>query len=239
MTAPRASTGDVTTLDTVVGTPPVSDRRTRRRERSREEIYAAAVELFIDQGFDDTTMEQISQRADVARATVFNHFSRKTAFLDEWTTRRRNRAAQAVRDEGISGLSLDQLLRRYMIEMARLSEETRPETVALMKATSRGINLLSYPALADELAAFIEEAQRSGEARREMSTHQAGVLTATAYFAVLTEWISAEPPPFDLQTELLRMLDNILYGIFIPPGDQNERSRRAKGPARATRRKAH
>lgn len=38
--------------------------------------------LFVEKGFDSTTMEDIAELADVARATVFNHFPRKSAFLD-------------------------------------------------------------------------------------------------------------------------------------------------------------
>jgi AcrR family transcriptional regulator len=192
------------------------DRRTRRRERGRNLVYETAVTLFIEQGFENTSMEQIAQQADVARATVFNYFPRKTSFLDEWTTRRRTRAASAVRDENLEGWSLDQILRRYMTEMARLSEETRAETVALMAAAARWTDLLAHPALGDELALFIEQAQRSGDTPQEVNPRQAGVLTAIAYFAVLTQWIGEDPAPFDLETELLAMLDNILYGIFTP-----------------------
>lgn len=195
------------------------DRRTRRREQGRSQVYAAAVELFVEQGFDNTTMEQIADRADVARATVFNYFQRKTAFLEEWMRRRRERAANAVQDENLEGWPLDRILRRYMTEMARISEETRPETVALMDATSHGLNILANPVLGDDLAAFVRKAQRSGDAPRSMDARQAGVLTAIAYFAVLTEWISEEPAPFDLREELLAMLDNILFGIFTPKGD--------------------
>jgi AcrR family transcriptional regulator len=48
-------------------------------------------------------MDDIAERADVARATVFNHFPRKAAFIDEWTARRQERAAVAL---GINDLDL-------------------------------------------------------------------------------------------------------------------------------------
>jgi AcrR family transcriptional regulator len=210
---------------------PVADRRTRRRERGRNSVFDTAVALFIEQGFENTTMDQIADRADVARATVFNYFPRKTTFLDEWTTQRRERAAAAVRDENLEGWSIDQILRRYMTEMARMSEETRDETVALMTASARWLNLLAHPALGDELGAFIEDAQRSGQVPGDTDPRQAGVLTAIAYFAVLTQWISEDPAPFDLETELLAMLDNILHGIYrpatsTPPRSSTRRTRR-------------
>jgi AcrR family transcriptional regulator len=194
--------------------PEATDRRTRHRQRRRNQVYEAAVALFVEQGFDNTTMEQVSQRADVARATVFNHYQKKTAFLDEWMSRRRSRAFAAVREEDVADWSLERILRRYLTESARMSEETRAETVALMTATVHATDLLAHPVLADELAPFIVEAQKSGEAPAKMNPGQAALIIATSYFAVLTQWISEEPAPFDLKTELLAMLDIVLGGIL-------------------------
>lgn len=194
-----------------------TDRRTRHRQRRRQQVYAAAVELFIEQGFENTTMDQIAERADVARATVFNHFERKTAFLDEWMSRRRQRAFTAVREENLSDWSLDRILRRYMIESARMSEETRAETVALMSATVHATDLLAHPVLAHELEPYIVEAQKSGEAPADIKPGQAGLIIAVSYFAVLTQWITVDPAPFDLTTELLAMLDILLSGVLERP----------------------
>ncbi|MFE7423806.1 TetR/AcrR family transcriptional regulator [Rhodococcus sp. NPDC057529] len=193
--------------------PEAPDRRTRHRNKRYDQVYAAAVELFIEQGYDNTTMEQIADRADVARATVFNYFARKTAFLDEWTVRRRQRAAAAARPEALRKNSLDETLKRYMMEMSRISEQTRSETVALMNACLHNLNLLANPALAAELASFVKDAQDAGEAPQHVDAHQAGVLAATSYFAVLSQWIGDDPEPFDLAAELLAMVDLVLFGI--------------------------
>lgn len=201
---------------------PKADRRTRSRQRRRNEVYAVAVELFIEQGFDHTTMDEIAERADVARATVFNYYPRKTAFLDEWTTRRRARASAATNDLG--GKSLDYLLHRYMVEMARLSEETRAETRALLSATLQQTNFLAHPQLADELATLIRSARVDAAAPAKVHAGRVGLILATAYFAVLDQWIASEPPPFDLEAELLLVVGIILYGAH---GE-------AKGPARTT-----
>jgi AcrR family transcriptional regulator len=213
---------------------PEPDRRTRKRELRRDEVYRAAVELFIEQGFDNTTMDQIAEHADVARATVFNYFPRKTAFLDEWTARRRHRAAAAVHEEDLADWSLDEILTRYMAEMAKISDDTRAETVALMAACLHSTNLLAHPALGHQLATFVRDAQRSGEAPLEMDAEQAGVLTAIAYFAVLSQWIAEEPAPFDLHTELLAMLDLVLYGIFTSRDATPERRRRGQTGGRSS-----
>ena len=56
-------------------TPP--DRRTRKRLATRQRISDVASRLFVERGFDQVTVDEIAEAADVARMTVFNHFARK------------------------------------------------------------------------------------------------------------------------------------------------------------------
>jgi AcrR family transcriptional regulator len=189
------------------------DRRAQRRAQGRQRVFRAAVELFVERGFDATTMDDIAARADVARATVFNYFQRKTAFLDEWTAGRRRSALAAVRAEHLDDHPLPEILNRYMVELARLSTRTRPETVALMGAAVHSTNVLGNPQLATELATFITRARDAGEVRADVDPVLAGLLVATGYFAILTEWISAEPAPFDLESRLLQMVAMLCRGF--------------------------
>jgi AcrR family transcriptional regulator len=195
----------------------VPDRRARRREEGRSRVYRAAVELFVERGFDATTMEDIADRADVARATVFNYFQRKTAFLDEWSAQRRQRALAAVRREHLDDHPLPEILARYMIELARLSARSRTETVALMGAAIHTTNVLGNPHLAHELAKFIARSQAAGEVRADVDADLAGTLVATGYFATLSQWISTDPMPFDLKSRLLQMVDLICAGLMRTP----------------------
>lgn len=59
----------------------------RSRPGIRDALYAAAVAEFVERDFDSTTMDDVGTLGDVARATVFNHFPRKTDFIDEWSAR--------------------------------------------------------------------------------------------------------------------------------------------------------
>jgi AcrR family transcriptional regulator len=48
---------------------------------ARERLVAAAVDLFSEQGFDATTVAQISDRAGVTKSTFFRHFTDKRELL--------------------------------------------------------------------------------------------------------------------------------------------------------------
>jgi len=212
--SPSEPAADLAAVGAVTEVP---DRRTRRRQEGRDRVYRAAVELFVDRGFDATTMEDIADRADVARATVFNYFQRKTAFLEQWSALRRQKALAAIQRRHLTDHALPEILARYMIELARLSTNARAETVALMGAAIYSSNLLSGQPLALEMAGFIARAQTAGEVRADVAPDMAGTLVATGYFAILAQWISAEPTPFDLQSRLLEMVDLICAGLIAAP----------------------
>ena len=75
--------------------------RERKKQRTREAIAAAAMELFAERGFDAITVADVARAADVATATVFNYFPRKEdlvynrleTFEDELLAAIRERAA--------------------------------------------------------------------------------------------------------------------------------------------------
>jgi AcrR family transcriptional regulator len=56
-------------------------RRERKKDETRRRIFDAAIALFRERGFEATTVDDITERADVGRGTFFNHFPRKDAVL--------------------------------------------------------------------------------------------------------------------------------------------------------------
>lgn len=50
---------------------------------TQERILEAAMQLFLDAGFEKTTMTQVAEAAGVSRATVFWHFSDKKSLFRE------------------------------------------------------------------------------------------------------------------------------------------------------------
>ena len=57
-------------------TPPVPLVE-RKRRQARERIVQAAEELFFSRGFDDVSVSDIAERAEVGRTTFFRHFGDK------------------------------------------------------------------------------------------------------------------------------------------------------------------
>jgi len=64
---------------------PHPGRRERKKAEVRQRISDAATALFLDRGFDQVSVSEIAEAADVARPTVFAHFPRKEdLFFDRY-----------------------------------------------------------------------------------------------------------------------------------------------------------
>jgi AcrR family transcriptional regulator len=57
------------------------NRRAQNRDRTRQALAEAAMELFASQGYGATTVEHIATRADVSPRTFFRHFGSKEDVL--------------------------------------------------------------------------------------------------------------------------------------------------------------
>src|SRR5258708_35202478 len=62
-------------------TAQVVDRQERRKRRTRQAIQKAALELFAERGYRETTINDIAERAEVAPRTVTVHFPTKEELL--------------------------------------------------------------------------------------------------------------------------------------------------------------
>lgn len=98
------------------------NRRERKRNATRQAISDVATRLFFARGFDQVTIDEIAEAADVGRMTVFNHFPRKEDMFFDRENEARELVLDAVRSRqsGVSPLSALQLLAH------RLATEENP-----------------------------------------------------------------------------------------------------------------
>ncbi len=98
--------------------------RERKKMRRREEIVAAAMRLFADRGYDETTIADIADAAEVAPRTVLTYFATKEdiAMAPVDALAERMTAALRAREPGMS--TIDVVATWLQAEMR--DGETRP-----------------------------------------------------------------------------------------------------------------
>jgi AcrR family transcriptional regulator len=175
----------------------------------RERLLSAALELFAANGFADTTIDQIAERADVARQTVLNHFPHKTDFGRAWGQSRRGLLAgvdaDAAGDESAGGL-----VRRYFAAAAEMNERERDLTRAMLESLTPTEVFLYIRAAP---TAAIERGQLRGEFSPDVDPDVAAEILTSVYFGTVSRWLVDGPPPFDLAAALGERLELVLAGL--------------------------
>lgn len=157
-------------------TPPTLDSSSRRERKSaelRDRLFRAALQLFARKGYVETTVEDITNAADVGKGTFFNYFPSKEHILAGFGQMQFAKVQAAADAAETTKLPIREFLKNLALEVN--SEPVRtPEVVrAVLQA-----NLSSEPVremmrkfharASLLLAKIIEVGQRRGEIRTDL-----------------------------------------------------------------------
>lgn len=193
-----------------------------RRERHKLEIYrrihAAAVALFRRQGYDATTIEQIAERADVARGTVFNYFSTKESLLDALSADVHSKLLDELGPvDTWSGSCREQVV-RLLVTLARLAQEDR---VVFRLVLDQNLRDFWRDAQKDPLGLHIKASVRSalragrasGELNPSVRPESAARLIEAAFFTTMLDWLNGGIAERAFRREVAGQLDIVFAGL--------------------------
>ncbi|PRY31616.1 TetR/AcrR family transcriptional regulator [Umezawaea tangerina] len=93
--------------------PPVG-RRERKKAATRQAIADAALRLFLERGYDQVSIRDIADEADVSTTTLFKHFTGKEALVFDEEADKEARLVAVVRDRA-EGQSVVEALREHVL----------------------------------------------------------------------------------------------------------------------------
>jgi AcrR family transcriptional regulator len=93
-------------VQTIKSSKPVG-LRGRKRAESHARIQAEAIRLFLERGFDATTLDDIANAADVSRRTLFHYFASKEEIVFSTRSDFPDLIAEAVRQRPVDEPLLD------------------------------------------------------------------------------------------------------------------------------------
>ena len=195
--------------------------RERKKERTRLAIQDAALELFVEQGFEATTVDAIAERAEVSKATFFRYFATKgeVIFSGEGYGRGSLRAAIVARPAAEPDLvAVSRAIREEWVpnvEPRRFARQTRAAgTSPLLRGLSAELAARWVTLVAEALA------ERRGLAAPDAHCRLAANVVFSALSLAVNTWVhdhggadealGAEiDRAFDLLTEVCRELDAV------------------------------
>jgi len=176
-------------------------RRERKKRELHTHIYDVARELFLEHGFEVTTVEQIAQAADIAPATFFNHFQNKSAVLQEMTTEVSDYIEAIVKREfeksQTARICIHGFAERVADEIEGARGLARDVLFELMRTTSRPGDAVPYLArLQRPFARLLRIGQENGEVRRDRTPEFLAEMVLGSLNTPVTNWMNNESYPF-------------------------------------------
>jgi AcrR family transcriptional regulator len=170
----------------------------QRRAATRHKLYEAAVTLIAEQGFSATTVDQIADRAGVAKGTVYYNFASKTALFEQLLEHGVRLLTESFREAAAGReplAALDAVVRAELCHIATypaFAQLLLSEMWRTNRAWQRTLRLVR-----DEAVSVIEEVVRagveSGDYRPEVDTRLAASAVFGMVLVVALDWLAFQP----------------------------------------------
>jgi AcrR family transcriptional regulator len=174
----------------------LTTRRERKKRETRQKIFDAAIKLFKQHGFEATTIDMISEEADVARGTIFLHFPSKEAILANWGYERIQEIEER-RDEWDYGDSCKQRVLRIYKILNEVNIQNYDFIKVLVESSMKHRKVLEsekniYFELRELFADLIEDAQEKGRLKTKFNPLVAANMLENIYYNALYDWVRSE-----------------------------------------------
>lgn len=190
-----------------------------KKERTKEKIFKTATSLFLSKGYENTTVQEITEKAEVAKGTFFSHFQTKDAILAYLGEQRMNLMKDMLQDElmGVNS-SEDRILTIFNL-LAKVNEEDKEVTKLISMEV---LKKLYSPELEEEsknqselkllFESILMDGQKKGEFRNDFQPAYVADILIGIYFFVLFQWLSDDQNR-SLQQEFRQRISIVLRGI--------------------------
>lgn len=171
---------------------PVS-RRDRNKLKTRARILDAARQLFTERGVAGTTIEDLAELADVARATFFNYFPSKTAVVDTILAEGDAEFYHELDLAMTRDISTKALLRAFFTESGQSIQDERDFQLVMIAESEKSLAGIGtdndrYQVMIGHFKRVADRGVARGDVRTDYPSDLLAEILVGAYATVLRSW---------------------------------------------------
>ena len=188
--------------------------RQQQKAQLGRQLYQVALQLFSDQGYEQTTVQQITDQVGVAKSTFFNHFPSKEHVVVLWY-RHLTLASLAEVSKQRHTSALEAIT--ALTDALAVRAAAEPSLVAVKARIVAASDLLSGEevTLDSQLLAFCQEqlaeARERGELAADLDAEMLSALILTTVTGTSHEWVISRHG-FDLREALQNRMAFLFRG---------------------------
>jgi len=108
-------------------------RAQKRAKRTRKKLKEAALDIFSEQSIDATTVEDITEKADVGKGTLYQHFNDKEEIVVTLVEEAVEHLIEYIRSYDSAPDTLEEMLEHLLNAHYKFSEDAKEEFLLLFQ----------------------------------------------------------------------------------------------------------
>ncbi|MEC0212589.1 TetR/AcrR family transcriptional regulator [Paenibacillus ehimensis] len=191
--------------------------RASRKQELKELIFVQSIKLFKEKGFDNVTVEEITQACGIAKGTFYNYFPKKEAVLLHLAVSQLESVHESIqRNQNMPDLK-QQLLHLFSNLFHQYAEQ--PDMVRLVVSEMMRADMFIDAEMRivekfrQALAALLEDAKDKGLLTTQAASEDIAAVLTGVYFNSLLIWLSGDTAAIQIETLFQRHFDIVWEGI--------------------------
>lgn len=190
----------------------------QRAVATRNLLYGAAAALFVERGYENTTMSDIADRAGTSRRTAFNHFPSKGDIPMLWTRLRADRAIEMI-DQTASADALERIRSYFQLLRQMITDEPELSRQMLLGWTAATGPIRYESQLLTDLAPQLAEGVEQGTVTPTVDIAEAARTLSDVYLGAVFRWVRDQETAETVQPVADGGIELVLAAIRRAPSD--------------------
>ena len=195
--------------------PDTLTRTQKRQKETRERIFRVAMQLFAEKGFENTTVAEITEAADIGKGTFFTYFPTKEAIFRQPGEMAMKSMLGAAQEGMETGQRMAQTLKNVLTASSEWHEANKTITQHMSRSS------FTFPLddqasnkgkLVELLTQLVRAGQQRGEFDNTINAQDAAIVLVGTYFTVIAVWAAWEG--YSLRERMESAADVILKGLL-------------------------
>jgi AcrR family transcriptional regulator len=167
--------------------------RVRKAQLTHARIADVGMRLFLEAGFDQTTVDAIAAASDISRRTFFHYFESKEAVVDTWADELNDSVRSDIAAQP-QGTSPWQAIRQALSELAVRFETTEARAIDELMASTTTLQLRKQASYArQEQVVYVALTQKYGE-HHERQLRLVAMVAVGCLRVAMERWRAADRP---------------------------------------------
>lgn len=168
-------------------------RRERKAAQTRLKLFRCALQLFAERGFQNVTVEDITEAADFGKGTFFNYFSSKDHVLSVMAEIQLGKVREALTEAEAGRRPIRSVLRTLFSKVCeepagRSPELARAVMSAFLSSTIRDVIAQNMSEGRSIVSRVLELGQERGEIDPKLKTEQMAVQLQQSFIGTMMLW---------------------------------------------------